>query len=256
MRLRILGCSGGIGAGLRTPSYLLDDTVLLDAGTGVGDLELEEMCHVRHVFLTHSHLDHVAALPLLVDTVFSCRKTPLVVHALPETIRALREHIFNWTIWPDFAELPTSEKPVMVYEPMRPGEKAEVDGVTLEMIPVVHPVPAVAYVARNRKDGRTLCYCGDTTSCDSLWAGLNALTRLDLLLVECAFPDEASELAGVAQHYWPKLLARDLKGLRHHPLVVITHMQAGAEDRVFAECEAQIEGFDLLRAKHGQVLDV
>ena len=70
MRLRVLGCSGGIGPGLRTTSYLLDDTILIDAGTGVGDLTMEEMCGVRHVFLTHSHLDHVAGLPLLIATVF------------------------------------------------------------------------------------------------------------------------------------------------------------------------------------------
>ena len=36
--LRLLGCSGGIGGtGRRTTCYGLDDTVLIDAGTGAGD---------------------------------------------------------------------------------------------------------------------------------------------------------------------------------------------------------------------------
>ena len=34
MRLRVLGCSGGIGGRhLRTTSYLLDSDILIDAGT-------------------------------------------------------------------------------------------------------------------------------------------------------------------------------------------------------------------------------
>ena len=40
MKLRILGCSGGISGDLRTTSMLLDHDVLIDAGTGVGDLSI------------------------------------------------------------------------------------------------------------------------------------------------------------------------------------------------------------------------
>ena len=67
MRVRVLGCSGAIAQGCRTTSFLLDDDVLVDAGTGVGDLSLEEMARIHHVLLTHSHLDHVASLPLMLD---------------------------------------------------------------------------------------------------------------------------------------------------------------------------------------------
>src|SRR5690606_831156 len=104
MKFRVLGCSGGIGARARTTSFLVDEDILIDAGTGVEDLSIEELARIDHVFLTHSHLDHIAALPLLVDSVGGMRDKPLVVHALPETIVALRTHIFNWTIWPDFTE--------------------------------------------------------------------------------------------------------------------------------------------------------
>ena len=55
MRIRTLGCSGGIGAGSRTSSLLIDNDVLIDAGTGIGDLSLEDLDSIRHVFLTHSH---------------------------------------------------------------------------------------------------------------------------------------------------------------------------------------------------------
>jgi 3',5'-cyclic-nucleotide phosphodiesterase len=119
MKLRVLGCSGGIGARARTTSFLVDADILLDAGTGVEDLSVDELAAIDHVFVTHSHLDHICALPLLVDSVGGLRERPITVHALPETIEALRTHIFNWVIWPDFTEIPHFDRPWMRFEPLR-----------------------------------------------------------------------------------------------------------------------------------------
>ena len=54
MQIRVLGCSGSIAAGSRTTSFLLDSSVLIDAGTGVGvgDLTLDEMAGIDHIFIT------------------------------------------------------------------------------------------------------------------------------------------------------------------------------------------------------------
>src|SRR5688500_7502113 len=105
MKVRVLGCSGAIAKGCRTTSFLLDHDVLVDAGTGVGDLTPDEMRGIDHVLLTHSHLDHVAALPLMVDAIAAQRTSPIQIHALQGTIDALRAHIFNNTIWPDFSKI-------------------------------------------------------------------------------------------------------------------------------------------------------
>ena len=109
LKIRVLGCSGAIAKDCRTTSFLIDDDVLVDAGTGVGDLTLAEMQRINHVFLTHSHLDHIAALPLMLDAVASYRSTPLVVYALSETTAALKAHIFNNLIWPDFTRMPSPQ---------------------------------------------------------------------------------------------------------------------------------------------------
>ena len=98
MQIRILGCSGGIGGNLRTTSMLLDNDALVDAGTGVGDLSITELLRIDHVFLTHSHLDHVTSLPFLVDTVGPMRDTPVTVHCTQATRKILQEHIFNWKV--------------------------------------------------------------------------------------------------------------------------------------------------------------
>jgi phosphoribosyl 1,2-cyclic phosphodiesterase len=122
MKVRVLGCSGGIGGKLRTTSLLLDGDVLIDAGTGVGDLSMEAMAGIDHIFVTHSHLDHVTSIPFLIDTVGGMRTKPLVVHALAETIADLKAHLFNWKLWPDFTEIPTPEQPMLRFSPVMLGQ--------------------------------------------------------------------------------------------------------------------------------------
>jgi len=254
MQLKILGCSGGISAGRRTTCYGIGDDILLDCGTGVGALERDDMCHIRHVFLTHSHVDHVLGLPLLLDTVFDCVTKPLIVHGQPETITALKEHILNWTIWPDFAELPNPHNPVLAYETMQPGDTVEVEGYAFTMVRVSHVVPTVAYIVE--RDGRSFCFSGDTGPNDTLWAALNARDSLDLLLIECAFPNSHAELCRLAKHYCPATLAEDLEKLRHRPTVVITHLKPGGEETTWRECQEEIRGFELVRAKNDQVYEI
>ena len=128
MRVRVLGCSGAIAQGCRTTSFLINHNILIDAGTGVGDLTLEEMRRIDHVFLTHSHLDHIAALPLMLDSVSSLRNQPVQVHALPATIAALQAHVFNNTIWPDFSRIPSVQSPLLQFAPLVEGDLVCVDG--------------------------------------------------------------------------------------------------------------------------------
>src|SRR5688572_6122475 len=129
MRLRVLGCSGGIGGRhLRTTSFLLDGDILIDAGTGVGDLTLAELSQIDHIFVSHSHLDHVTSIPFLVDTVCWMRKKPIMVYGIKETLDILRAHLFNWKIWPDFTQIPDGDNPFMAYREIRVGEPVELGG--------------------------------------------------------------------------------------------------------------------------------
>lgn len=254
MRVQVLGCSGGIGAGLRTTSLLLDDDILIDAGTGAGDLDLSVMAGIRHIFLTHSHLDHIAGLPLLLDSVFDRLREPVTVHALPETIAALREHIFNWVVWPDFTQLPGNGHAVLRYVEMHAGETKAIDGRSIEMITVNHAVPAVGY--RLAAGPFSLAFSGDTTTNDTLWSALNAHDSLDLLIVEAAFPDRDLNLGRMARHYTPGLLAEDLAKLRHGPRIFVTHPKPGAEAEILAECRSAIPGRPIEPLTPGQVFQL
>lgn len=154
MEIKVLGCSGGVGGQLRTTTLLINDDVVIDAGTGLGDLSLQEMSRIRHIFLTHSHLDHITSIPFLVDTMFDTIKEPIIIHGLAATINALKKHIFNNVIWPDFSCLPSSENPVMKYQVMQPGEMVEIDNRKFEMIEVNHIVSGVGYRVESAEIGR------------------------------------------------------------------------------------------------------
>ena len=125
---------------------LVDDDVLIDAGTGIGDVEPAALDSIRHVFLTHAHLDHVASLPMLVDRVFDENfDQPLTVYAREETIRAVQDHLFNGTIWPDFSRLPTPQNPMLRYHICCPGDTITIDHRDFYAIDVMHTVPTLGY---------------------------------------------------------------------------------------------------------------
>ncbi len=255
MELRVLGCSGGIGgSGRRTTSFLLGDDVLIDAGSGVADLELEELAKIRHIFLTHSHMDHIHTIPLMIDSVFDGLQQPVVIHGLPQTIKALQEHIFNDIIWPNFSVLPSEEFPVMVYEPMKPGERKTVGDLHFSMIPVNHLVPTVAYVVEY--PGGVFAFSGDTTTNDTLWQGLNELDRLDHLIVESAFSNAEQAMCEMSRHYCPQLLADDLKKLKHNPHIYLTHAKPGEEEMIFQECCRLITDRPLSHLSGSQLLQL
>src|SRR3569832_1995633 len=151
MKVRVLGCSGAIARDCRTTSFLLDSDVLIDAGTGVGDLTLAEMKAIEHVLITHSHLDHVASLPLMIDAIASSLTRPVTIHALPGTIAALKAHIFNNVIWPDFSRIPTPDKPFISFHELHVGETLQITRKSIEVLPAVHTVPAVGYAFTSGK---------------------------------------------------------------------------------------------------------
>lgn len=234
MRIRVLGSSGGIGKGHKTTSFLLDDDILLDAGTGVGELTLEEMQKIRYVFLTHSHLDHISHLTFLLDTLFNHLKQPIQVYAQQETINTIKSHVFNWSVWPDFSVLPDENNPVVKFFAMEAGESKQLHGRTVAMHKANHTIAAVAISVT--EEGKSFAFSGDTTTNDTIWEGLNQLEDLQLLFVESAFSDEQIELSRIAKHYCPSLLAQDLIKLRHQPRICISHTMPIDEGDIMRQC--------------------
>lgn len=234
MDIRVLGCSGGIGGRLRTTALLIDGHTLIDAGTGVGDLRLDELVAIDRVFITHSHLDHIALLPLMLDSVGALRSEPLTVYAPAPVLALLREHIFNWKIWPDFSTIPTPDNPYLHFVTLPDGEVVDLPGgISMRSVPARHTVPAVGYHVRG--PGGSLVFTGDTTVNPAFWPVVNAITDLKALIIETAFCNREQALAEASRHLCPSMLASELQNLRGQPEVYITHLKPGEYELTMRE---------------------
>lgn len=240
MRFKVLGCSGGIGDTRRTTSLLVDDDILIDAGTGVGDLSLEALRRIDHVFVTHAHLDHICDIPFLIDSVARLRDKPLTVYAVEGVLATLRQHIFNWSVWPDFTRVPNAEAPFMQYQTLTVGEAVRLGARTLTPIPAEHVVPAVGYHLDS--GAGSLVFSGDTTVNPALWAYVNKLENLRYLLIETAFCEAEKSLAEVSKHLCPSLLAAELAQLAHTPEIFITHLKPGEDELTMREVTQYVKG--------------
>lgn len=261
MKVRVLGCSGAIAKDCRTTSFLIGDSILIDAGTGVGDLTLDEMRKINHVFLTHSHLDHIAALPLMLDAVSSLRDTPVQVHALSETIKALQAHVFNDVIWPDFSTIPSAAQPFLQYNPLSVGQQRTVNTRVVEVLPAMHTVPAVGYAVLG--DSGWWAFSGDTGRNPAFWSRINDMP-ISQLVVETAFSDRESSLAARSLHLSPTTLAQELSQLRADRAfpIYVTHTKPSetalimAEIDMFNTASRANEGHDIGWLTAGDVFDL
>ncbi len=256
MNIRVLGCSGSIAAGSRTTSFLVDDDVLIDAGSGVGDLTLEELARIDHIFISHSHLDHVLSIGLLADSVMRVRRAsgrgPIMVHALEETIDALRRHIFNNVIWPDFTRLPTPEAPILGFRAFAVGEVLPLGVRRIEVLSALHTVPAVGFAVIPREGAAAWVYTGDTAPNPALWQRLKDLP-VAYLVIETAFRDDEHQLADVSRHLCPSALVRELAQLSDPTVQVqITHIKPGEVTAVMAEVKSKAGRHSICALETGQ----
>ena len=231
MKVRVLGCSGAIAQGCRTTSFLIEGRVLIDAGTGVGDLTLEEM----------RQIDHVAALPLMLDAVSSLRSTPVQVHALPATIAALQAHVFNNVIWPDFSRIPSAAAPFLIFKEPKPRKCYALPGWTSRCCPPSTPCPPWATPCAGGSGW--WAYSGDTGPNPAFWQRINQLP-VAMLVIETAFSNHESALAQRSQHLAPHTLAQELAQLnpgRPCP-IYITHTKP-SETQLIVE---QVRRFDAI----------
>lgn len=230
MKITTLGASGGL-AQQGTSAFHLPPATLLDAGTGVSAMPFKAMQAIRYVMLTHAHLDHIASLPLLADTLFETlveRQACLTVFALPEVISTLQQHIFNGHIWPDFTRLPSSSHAVLHLSPLTYWDTIQLpspDGpLSVTPFPVSHGVPACGFLVEHRRS--RWAYSGDTGLSTTTVDALNRVGALDGLIIECGFANHCDTLAELTHHLTPNRLMTLLSQLEHQPKALwVTHLK-------------------------------
>jgi len=215
MHIKVLGCHGadqfidGPAGRVQHEScgFLIDDTVLLDAGTIGARLTLSEQRRIRFVLLSHLHFDHIKSLPTLVDNLAHVFDEPLIVMATEPVLQGLREHVFNGKVYPNFFELPNRKRPVLQGRALEAGKSVTV--LHLEVLPVAvnHSVPTVGYIV---KDGSAAwLYSADTDETEEIWVQARAVSNLKAAFIESSFPNELSAIAKQAKHLTPALLSKE-----------------------------------------------
>lgn len=236
MKLQILGCAGGIG-GLdpHTTCLLVDHDILLDAGTGLAKLDLQQLLQIDHVFLSHTHLDHIAGLVLLLDAVVGKRSAPVTVYGSAKVIATLREHIFNWSVWPDFNQIPSLEQPILRYQELSDSGQLQLKQRQLSCHAVRHIEGSYAYLLS--QDGRGFAFTGDLASSPAFWQVLQAQTAVRTVIVDCSFVNAEQELARRSMHFCPRDLLADIATLPDDMEFLIYHLKPGQEQQVMAELQ-------------------
>lgn len=224
MKIKVLGSSGARMPGHNLPAFLLDDFLLLDAGTSSCVLNTIAQQKISHVLITHAHLDHINSIPFLVENMISgSYKPPLTVISGKDVLNDMKKHVFNNRIWPDFTVIPSKKHPVLKFQELATGTCMRINDYQVCTAKVNHPVPAYGYIIEDAK-GRSLAYTGDTGPTDKLW---DMMSDHDVraLIVEVAFPDSMKKLASISGHLTPSLLSEELKKMKKVPeRIYITHI--------------------------------
>jgi cAMP phosphodiesterase len=254
MQIKVLGCSGGIGGDMRTTSLLVDDDVLIDAGTGVGDLSPDALLKIDHIFVTHTHLDHIGFIPLLLDTVMGLRAQPVTLHATAEVIEILKAHIFNWLIWPDFNQIPNASNPFLVYHQINIGDLVRVNHKTISALPANHVVPAVGYQIDSGI--HSLVFTGDSAGGKDFWCAVNKIGNLKYLIIETAFSNAEATLAQISKHLCPTALVDELAQLQSKAEIFITHLKPGEDETIMQEIAAHPKTQHCQALRHQQIFNL
>jgi ribonuclease BN (tRNA processing enzyme) len=235
MKVKILGCSGSETMGHNPPGFLVNDVMMLDAGTITAALTIDAQSKITDILISHTHIDHIKSILFLADNIIGRIKKPVNIRAIPEVIDAIRKHLMNNIIWPDFTVIPTANNPVMKYVPMEVGKTVSVAGLKVKAIPMNHPVPAVGFLVN---DGRSsLLYSADTGPNELLWKEAAKMKNLKAIIVDTSFPNSLGGLADVSGHFTPAQLHRDLTKARvgNDVPIYIYHIKPVHQKKVIKE---------------------
>jgi len=247
MKIKVLGCYGGQLLGFHLTSFLVNESILLDAGSPTEALSLEQQHAVRHIFLSHTHLDHIKDIGFLADNRSLKRlggnadNRTITIHSLPENLEVLKKHYLNDLVWPDFTKIPSEDDPILRLSPFAPEQPIEADGIRITPIPVTHPVPCTGFLIE--ENGMQFLYTADTGRTDRIWEVANAQPNLQGIIMDCSFPNEFERLAEVSGHLTPNGMRDELRKFKRlgDVPVYLYHMKPES----LSVLTAQVERLDI-----------
>ena len=236
MKWHVLGSFGGSSPTCRMTSFLINDELALDAGSITQALPLDAQRRIRQIVLTHSHLDHTASIPFLVENRFGEQREALEILVTPQVLHTVKRHLFNNDTWPDFTRIPNDMLPAVRLVEVEPRATFAASGVRLTSVPVRHTVPTHGYLVED--EGGAVLFTSDTGPTEEVWALANHTRKLKAVIVEVSFPSRMQAVADVSLHLTPTTLAAELAKLRRDVAVHLYHLKPAYVDELRQELAA------------------
>ncbi|MFC2172981.1 MBL fold metallo-hydrolase [Acidobacteriota bacterium] len=253
MRLRILGGFGGNLPSCYMTSFLLDDSIVIDAGSITYALELEEQIKIKHVVLSHGHFDHINGLPFFLDNIFGQNTDSIKIYSHRPTLDSLKKHLFNGETWPDFTQIVSNGVPLLAYEEISAHEPFRIENFRITPVEVNHLVPTLGY-AIEEDGGAAFVYTADTGETDAIWELANKTPNLKAIIAETSYPNKMEELAKISRHLTPSLLGRELKKLENKVPILVCHIKPSYMPTIQQEL-TEIDGWDVAFLKQGKTYE-
>ena len=233
--IKILGAYGGKATNMQLTSIQLSKEIVLDAGNileGLGN----GMKHINHVFISHSHLDHINDIGFLIDATFELRKEPLKIYGRAKTLEDIKKHFFNWDIWPDFTLIPLigTKTPSVELIEIKLNEVTEVDDCKIKAIENNHTISSSGFIIE--KENSAILFTSDTYCCDSIWEEVNNNKKISHVIIDVSFPSRMAQLAFDSKHLTPALLKEELKKLKRTDVSIhINHIKPSYKTELLKE---------------------
>jgi cAMP phosphodiesterase len=209
VKIKVLGSFGSEGVGQRPSAFLVDDRVLVDAGTVGGALSVAEQIEIQFAVISHAHLDHTAGLAFLTDTLAMVAADRRVTAcSIAPVIDALRTHAFNDALWPNFTNIPSAAQSVLGFRTLPEEAESRVGELWVTPILVEHTVPTTGFVIHDGETG--FVFSGDTGPTKRIWQIAREMRGLKALIVETAFPNRLAALAKASGHLTPEMLGQEI----------------------------------------------
>lgn len=233
MQIKIIGGHGGVTKNYQATSYLIDESLLIDAGSVASGLDIEDQLKIEHILISHSHLDHIKDLAFICDNCFGLKKVPFEVYSDVNVHHSIKKHIFNETIWPDFSKLPSVENPTIRFNNLENKKSIELGKYKVTPVHVNHPGGAMGFIVE--KDETAILFTLDTKATDEIWEVAKSIKNLKAIFTEVSFPNSLQKIADLSDHHTPQTIKAELLKMPKDIPVYLGHLKPNFQEQLIKE---------------------